>query len=224
MQPNFQRRDFQDKFAQIKLHLKKDTPLFPVHEFVAMDFLYPRDPTNPLSISSGVLTGGKRLWTFHVSESHTAGSLYYFVFDARVINRFTDGTTVIELLDVALAKAQLGVDGYLSNLERMYRTSKLKVFGGYTRFTPSMIHATGISLRCIDVARLMVEYMGCLHMKSPLTKYVSMLLDLICEHRIRPSIDLSKQCEPGELVVSSHLTNLRSVLVSQGDLLTMRQK
>ena len=42
-----------------------------------------------------------------------------------------------------LMKAQLGVPGYVPNLKEMY-DSAIKVFGGYTKFTPGMIWRAGI--------------------------------------------------------------------------------
>lgn len=50
----------------------------------------------------------------------------------------------------------------------------------------------------------MVECMGCIHMTSPHmtpdSMYTSFLLDLLCERRLAPPIDLSDGFEGGEIV------------------------
>ena|ERR1700736_2581590 len=117
----------------------KSSPLRPVHEVLIHSFVHPKETTNPLSISSGVLTGGYPLWAFTVGEQHGQGDLYYYVYDTKVTDHRSDGTWVVEHTDLVLVKAQIGLEGYKPNLRDMLN-SAIRVFGGYTKFTPSMIH------------------------------------------------------------------------------------
>ena len=143
--PNFLRNDFQTKLTAIKSQQTAiNAPLLPIHELLITGFLRPRDPTNPNTISTGVLTSGKRLWAFTVNERRAKGDLYYFVYDTRTTDRWSDGTRVIEMLDLVLVKAQIGVEGYEPELSGLLR-SATRVFGGYTRFTSGMIHTVGMS-------------------------------------------------------------------------------
>ena len=138
--PYFERKEFQAMIEDMKKQEEYITsPLRAVHEVIVHSFIHPKDPTNPSSISTGVLTGGDPLWAFTVDDGTGYGDLYYYVFDTKVIEHREDGIWVVEHKDLVLAKAQLGVSGYTPNLKNMY-DSAAKFFGGYTKFTPGMIH------------------------------------------------------------------------------------
>jgi hypothetical protein len=144
--PIFNRKEFKDLINDMKAQDEyKDSPLLPVHEVLLHSFIHPKDTSNPASISTGLLTGGEPLWGFTVGEGHGHGELYYFVFDTKVIDHRADGTWVVELLDLKLAKAQIAADGYKPDLKKMLESS-IRIFGGYTKFTSGMIHRTGTSL------------------------------------------------------------------------------
>jgi len=118
-------------------------PLLPVYEVLLTSFVYPGRSLMETNPSLGVLTGGNPLHCFTVDEHHRKGDLYYFVYDASVISQSKQGKRFMMLLDLVLVKAQIGLEGYLPSL---YVTldSAVRIFAGYTRFTSSMIHRTGI--------------------------------------------------------------------------------
>jgi hypothetical protein len=135
-------------------NLKKEdeyvnAPFRPVQEVLIHSFIYPKDSSNPASITSGVLTGGDPLWAFTVDEEFGRGELYYYVYDTKVIEYRVDGTWVVEHTDLVLVKAQIGVDGYIPKLNDLLG-SAIRVFGGYTKFTPAMIHRVCMSLLGVD--------------------------------------------------------------------------
>lgn len=145
--PAFERKEFEHLISDMKRREEYITsPFRPVHEVLIHSFLHPKDSSNPLSISSGVLTGGSPLWGFWVDDGTGHGDLYYYVYDTRIIEHREDGTWVVEHKDLTLAKAQLAVKGYIPDLKRMV-DSAIKFFGGYTKFTPAMIHRACISFR-----------------------------------------------------------------------------
>jgi hypothetical protein len=121
----------------------------PVQEVLIHSFIHPKDSSNPNSISSGVLTGGDPLWAFTVDEEFGHGELYYYVYDTKVIEYRVDGTWVVEHTDLVLVKAQIGVDGYIPKLNDLL-DSAIRVFGGYTKFTPAMIHRVCMFLLSVD--------------------------------------------------------------------------
>src|SRR5438552_1557236 len=138
--PYFERKDFKDIIDDMKEQEEYiKTPLTPVHEVLIHTFIHPKDPSNPASITTGVLTGGEPLWAFTVGEQYGHGELYYYVYDTKVIDHREDGTWVVEHANVVLVKAQIAVEGYKPELKDMLRSS-MRVFGGYTKFTPGMIH------------------------------------------------------------------------------------
>ena len=138
--PFFQRQEFQNVIEDMKSQPEYITaPLRGVHELLVRSFIFPKDPSNPASISTGVLTGGDLLWAFSVDNGSGYGDLYCYVYDTKVIDHREDGTWVVEHKDFALVKAQLSVEGYTPNLKKMYDLAP-KFFAGYTKFTPGMIH------------------------------------------------------------------------------------
>lgn len=83
-----------------------------------------------------------------MGEAYGHGELYYFVYDTKVIDHREDGTWVVEHKDIVLVKAQIAVDGYKPELKDMLK-SAIRVFGGYTKFTPGMIHRAGTYLELV---------------------------------------------------------------------------
>jgi hypothetical protein len=142
--PYFARKDFETFVNDMK---KEEeyllSPLRPVHEVLLPSFIHPRNPNKPTTISMGLLTGGSPLWGFCIDDGTGYGDLYYFVYDTKIIEHREDGTWCVEFEGVKLMKAQLGVPGYVPNLKEMF-DSAIKVFGGYTKFTPGMIWRAGI--------------------------------------------------------------------------------
>jgi len=138
--PYFERKEFQDMIDDMKKQEEYiNSPLRPVHELVVHSFIHPKDTSNPVSISTGVLTGGDPLWAFTIDDGTGYGDLYYYVYDTKVIEHREDGTWVVEHKDFVLVKAQIGVQGYCPNLKNMVDSAP-KFFAGYTRFTPGMVH------------------------------------------------------------------------------------
>jgi hypothetical protein len=184
----------------------KNARLKPVQEILLHSFIHPKDDDNPVSITSGVLTGGDPLWAFTVDEQNGQGDLYYYVYDTKVMDHRVDGTWVVEHLDFVLVKAQIGVEGYLPKMKTML-DSAIRIHGGYTKFTPAMIHRICIPLLTTDwTAEMMVKTAGCLHSKEPAiskrTNFPGALVDLICEHRLRPAMDMPIQLSENEIIVS----------------------
>ena len=144
--PYFDREDFRKIITDMKQQEEYvNAPLVPVYEVLIHSFIHPKDSSNPASISTGVLTGGDPLWAFTVGEQYGHGELYYFVYDTKVIDHREDRTWVVEHKDIVLVKAQIAVEGYKPELKDMLR-SAIRIFGGYTKFTPAMIHHACILL------------------------------------------------------------------------------
>jgi hypothetical protein len=210
--PYFERKDFKELIDDMK---KQDeylnSPLRPVFEVAVHSFIHPKNPSNPASISTGVLTGGAPLWGFVVDDGTGYGDLYYYVYDTRVIEHREDSTWVVEHKDLVLVKAQLAVQGYIPNLKNMFDSAP-KFLGGYTRFSPAMIHraCTFDGFCSTDpcvLAQITLKFTGCLHVKQPdVTESFNMagyLLDVICDHRIRPPLSMPITLGGNEKIVSS---------------------
>ena len=138
--PYFEREEFKAIIDDMKAQEEyRISPFRPVHEVVVHSFIHPKNPNDPASISTGVLTGANPLYAFVVGDGQGYGDLWYYVYDTRVIEHREDGTWVVEHRDLVLVKAQLGVGGYVPDLKKMV-DSATKTFAGYTKFTPGMIH------------------------------------------------------------------------------------
>jgi hypothetical protein len=141
--PQFNRKELVVLLDDIRAQEEyKNSPFLPVYEVLIHSFIHPKDPSNPASISTGLLTGGEPLWGFTIGEGYGHGELYYFVYDTKVVDHRPDGTWVVEFLDLKLAKAQIAVQGYKPDLTKMLDSST-KIFGGYTKFNSGMVHRVG---------------------------------------------------------------------------------
>jgi hypothetical protein len=149
--PYFERKEFKELIDDMKKQEEYiKAPIRAVHELVVHSFIYPKNSSNPASISTGVLTGGDPLWAFKVDDGSGYGNLYYYVYNTKVIEHREDGTWVVEHKDLVLAKAQIAVQGYTPDLKNMV-DSAAKFFAGYTKFTYGMIHhACIIPYSCVD--------------------------------------------------------------------------
>ena len=140
------RKECLDEMAYLRKQLDDEPSprLRSVHEVAVHSFIHPKDMRNPASISTGVLTGGSYLWAFVVDLGTSHGDMYYYVYDTKVIEYREDSTWVVEHTDLVLVKAQIAVHGYIPDLKEMVESAP-KFFGGYTRFTPAMIHRACMS-------------------------------------------------------------------------------
>jgi hypothetical protein len=120
----------------------RGVPLLPVYEVLIGSFVHRGGSVVRNCPAFGVLTGGNPLHCFTVDERHGRGDLYYFVYDASVTRQSRQGKRSVSVLDLVLVKAQIGLEGYIPNLNSTL-DSTVRLFAGYTRFTSSMIHRTG---------------------------------------------------------------------------------
>jgi hypothetical protein len=208
MTATYERKAFEEELQDLRQQLDAEpSQLHSVHELVVHSFIHPKDPENPASISTGVLTGDQYLWAFMVDLGAGHGDMYYYVYDTKVIEHKEDSTWVVEHRDVVLVKAQIGVHGYTPHLKEMVEAAP-KFFGGYTRFTPAMIHRACFSFLYLWLtcpAQIMLKWRGCLHTKQPdVTKdlnAIKTLLDLICDHRIKPPVPMQVKLRDKETIV-----------------------
>jgi hypothetical protein len=172
--------------------------LRPVREVIVHSFIHPKDPSNPNSITTGLLTGGYPLWGFIVDGDYETAELFYYVYDTKIVEHRVDGTWVVEHTDLTLVKAQIGVEGYHPELKEMLRKSYF-LHAGYTKFSDGLIHRACAFpfMRADRVAKELVKWAGCLHAKQPFLKprwpqinIPSALVELISEHRLRPPVSM----------------------------------
>jgi hypothetical protein len=207
--PYYDRKEFEDAIQELRNQEEyTKSSRKKVYEVLVSSFIHPKDSSNPSSISSGLLTGPQRVWAFTVENGLGGEDLYYYVYDTRLIDHRPDKTWVVEHTGLTLVKAQVGLKGYIPDLQKMLSEAP-KFVGGYTRLTSAMIRRACIVpifwSDLINIAEIMLKYVGCLHALKPDARYamnlVGRLLDVICEHRLVPPISSTFK---GEKIVSSH--------------------